>query len=101
MWISQSDLPATCASWLSSRPGGTQPCVFRATAEGLILGHGREQGGFGYDPVFYHRRLGRPFGKLTPDEKNAISHRAGAFRDLAPTSRKPPTTAETTQRAAG
>ena len=63
--------------------GGRKPSVFRGTAEGLILGHGRGKGGFGYDPVFYDQRLGKTFAELTPDEKNAISHRGIAFRDLA------------------
>ena len=60
-----------------------RPRVFRGTAEGLILGHGRGKGGFGYDSLFYDQRLGRTFAELTPDEKNAISHRGVAFRDLA------------------
>ena len=64
-------------------PGRGSRGVFRGTAEGLILGHGRGKGGFGYDPVFYDQRLGRTFAELTPDEKNAISHRGVAFRDLA------------------
>lgn len=57
--------------------------VFRGTVEGLILGHPRGEGGFGYDPVFYHRGLGRTFAEIAPEEKDAVSHRGIAFRDLA------------------
>ena len=60
-----------------------QPDIFRGTVEGLILGHPRGEGGFGYDPVFYHRGLGRTFAEIAPEEKDAVSHRGKAFRDLA------------------
>ena len=36
--------------------------------------------GFGYDPVFFVPKYGRTFALLTPDEKNAISHRGRAAR---------------------
>lgn len=60
-----------------------EPDVFRGTVEGLILGHPRGEGGFGYDPVFYHRGLGRTFAETAPEEKDAVSHRGIAFRGLA------------------
>ena len=60
-----------------------KPTTFEGTAEGLILGNGRGGGGFGYDPVFFDPASGRTFAELTPAEKNAISHRGAAFRDLA------------------
>jgi len=50
--------------------------------EGWILEQARGIGGFGYDPVF-GLSDGRTLAELTPDEKNAISHRARAVRDLA------------------
>ena len=42
------------------------------------------EGGFGYDPVFFLPQLKKTFAQLTPEEKNAISHRGkalAAFRD--------------------
>lgn len=36
--------------------------------------------GFGYDPVFL--RNGVSFGKLTPEEKDKVSHRGNALRDF-------------------
>ncbi len=71
-----------CVAALIDQDGGT-PRTFVGTAEGLILGNGRGRGGFGYDPVFYDRASGNTFAQLTPDEKNAISHRGAAFRALA------------------
>jgi len=57
--------------------------VFRGVSEGMILGARRGGGGFGYDPVFFDRASGKTFAELTPDEKNAASHRGHAFRALA------------------
>ncbi len=54
---------------------------------GRILDAGRGVRGFGYDPLFYSRRMGRTFGELEPAFKNAVSHRGRAmakmFRFLA------------------
>ena len=38
------------------------------------------EGGFGYDPVFFVPGLKKTFAQLTPEEKNAISHRGRALR---------------------
>jgi len=50
--------------------------------EGWITNHPRGSGAFGYDPVFEVADLGRTLAELTDVEKNAISHRARAVRDL-------------------
>jgi XTP/dITP diphosphohydrolase len=39
--------------------------------------------GFGYDPIFFYRPLGKTTGEMTLQEKTAVSHRARAFRDFA------------------
>lgn len=57
--------------------------VFRGEAEGLILDRPRGAGGFGYDPHFFDRELGRTFAEISGAEKNARSHRGEAFRALA------------------
>lgn len=36
------------------------------------------EGGFGYDPVFFHKGMGKTAGEMTPDEKNSVSHRGKA-----------------------
>lgn len=41
------------------------------------------EGGFGYDPIFFVPGLKKTFAQLSPEEKNAISHRGNAIRDFA------------------
>ena len=55
------------------------------TITGTIAGAPRGDGGFGYDPVFIpDGGDGRTFAEgMSPDEKNAVSHRGRAFRALA------------------
>ncbi len=53
-----------------------------ATAEGVIGHEPSGSGGFGYDPIFVFPGLGT-FGDLTPEQKNAVSHRGKAVRALA------------------
>jgi XTP/dITP diphosphohydrolase len=38
--------------------------------------------GFGYDPIFYYPPLDRTFAELSPEEKNAVSHRGQALKQL-------------------
>jgi XTP/dITP diphosphohydrolase len=62
-------------------------CVFPngdvIRAEGLcrgtILREPRGSGGFGYDPVFFVTDSGKGMAELTPEEKNAVSHRGRAL----------------------
>lgn len=51
--------------------------------EGAVLDGPRGTGGFGYDPVFLPAGSQRSAAELTPDEKDAISHRGAALRALA------------------
>jgi XTP/dITP diphosphohydrolase len=53
------------------------------TVNGEIATSERGEHGFGYDPLFYYPPLGKTFAELTEEEKNAISHRAHAARNLA------------------
>lgn len=57
--------------------------VARGETEGLIIDTPHGDGGFGYDPYFYNETLGKTFSELTPQEKNAISHRGRAIARLA------------------
>ncbi len=41
-------------------------------------------GGFGYDAIFLPEGLDRTSAELTPEEKDAISHRGRALRTMAP-----------------
>jgi len=51
---------------------------------GTLAREPRGSGGFGYDPALVPLGETRTCAQLTPDEKNAISHRGQAFRALAP-----------------
>jgi XTP/dITP diphosphohydrolase len=51
--------------------------------EGRILRSGRGENGFGYDPLFHVEAKGHTVAELPAEEKNAISHRGQALRDLA------------------
>lgn len=44
----------------------------------------RGSGGFGYDPILVPEGEDRTTAEMTPEEKNAISHRGQAFRALSP-----------------
>jgi XTP/dITP diphosphohydrolase len=50
---------------------------------GRILRVPRGGLGFGYDPLFYYRRLGRTFAELPAEVKNDFSHRGRALRKMA------------------
>ncbi len=55
----------------------------RGTFEGRIARAPAGENGFGYDPLLYLPDLGRTSAELTPEEKNARSHRGKAVRALA------------------
>jgi len=54
----------------------------RATVEGVIAYEERGSEGFGYDPIFYLPEYGKTTAELTPEEKNVISHRGKALRQM-------------------
>lgn len=55
---------------------------------GTVLEQPTGANGFGYDPVFAPAGLSVSSAELGPDEKNAISHRSRAFRQLVPVLRQ-------------
>ncbi len=61
--------------------------LFRGTCEGRLIQDPRGDGGFGYDPAFIPEATGpddtRTMAELSPEEKNAISHRGAAATLLA------------------
>jgi XTP/dITP diphosphohydrolase len=73
-----------------AEPGGGDPGdgahvdvqVFEERCEGVLAHEPRGGGGFGYDPAFVpvDRDDGRTMAELTPEEKDAISHRGRAAR---------------------
>lgn len=55
----------------------------RGTLEGRIARAPAGENGFGYDPLLYLPDLGKTSAELSPEEKNARSHRGKAVRALA------------------
>lgn len=50
------------------------------TCHGFITFEPRGSGGFGYDPIFYLPSQSKTLAELSPEEKNAVSHRGQASR---------------------
>jgi len=55
---------------------GSEEAVFRGRVHGRIADAPNGDGGFGYDPIFYHPPSKKTFGNLSPLEKGRYSHRA-------------------------
>lgn len=53
-----------------------------ANTFGKILGKEIGNNGFGYDSVFFSDDLGKPLGLASDEEKDLISHRGKALRQL-------------------
>lgn len=56
---------------------------FDGVCRGRIIHAERGEGGFGYDALFVPEDHERTFAEMSPDEKNAISHRGRALRKVA------------------
>lgn len=50
--------------------------------EGEILREREGKNGFGYDPIFYSYDLKKSLGIATDEEKNSISHRSRALKEI-------------------
>ena len=61
---------------------GHEPIVVRGTIEGYIGDKPAGENGFGYDPIFYVPDLNCSTAELSPEEKNARSHRGNALRAM-------------------
>ncbi len=62
--------------------GMGEPQTFIGTISGIILEERQGTGGFGYDPVFLPEGFSRSLAEMTLAEKNQISHRGQAVRQL-------------------
>jgi len=58
--------------------------VVTGEVKGRLIRAPRGAGGFGYDPIFQPDGFDLTTAEMTPDAKDAISHRGRAFRALAP-----------------
>lgn len=62
-------------------PDGTSKTV-RGTIEGMIGYESRGKNGFGYDPIFYLPEYGCTSAEIPLEEKNKISHRGKALKQI-------------------
>ena len=56
--------------------------IYEGRCEGVISKERVGDLGFGYDPVFFYPPLGKTFAQLGTAEKNRVSHRGQALRQL-------------------
>ncbi|WP_417278606.1 RdgB/HAM1 family non-canonical purine NTP pyrophosphatase [Celeribacter sp.] len=66
-----------CLAW----PDGHDE-VFEGKVKGHLVWPARGERGFGYDPMFVPEGETQTFGEIDPARKQAMSHRADAFRQL-------------------
>jgi XTP/dITP diphosphohydrolase len=62
-------------------PGG-KVLTSRATMEGVIAYEEHGKGGFGYDPIFYLPEFSCTSAELSLEQKNKISHRGKALKEM-------------------
>lgn len=71
-----------CVIVLMRHANDPLPLIAQGTWEGSILEQSLGENGFGYDPVFWVPTHQQASAELTPEEKNAISHRGQALSNL-------------------
>ena len=71
-----------CVLVLMRHADDPTPLICSASWEGQITQSQDGQGGFGYDPVFYVPDLNCTSAQLTKQQKNAVSHRGTALKQL-------------------
>lgn len=71
-----------CVIALATPDGRTT--TVRGELRGTVIGTPVGKNGFGYDPIFQPVGSERTTAELSPEEKDAISHRGIALREIAP-----------------
>ena len=59
-----------------------QPVIAEGRWDGVVIADARGEGGFGYDPHFLLPSHGLTAAELPAEEKNRVSHRGQALREL-------------------
>jgi XTP/dITP diphosphohydrolase len=72
-----------CAAALVVPAGAPREWVVTREVAGRLIRVPRGSGGFGYDPIFVPDGFDLTTAEMTPEAKDAISHRGRAFRALA------------------
>ena len=71
-----------CAMVLVRHAADPQPLIGEGYWWGEIGEQARGGNGFGYDPHFFLLELGKTAAELDPEQKNRLSHRGQALRQL-------------------
>ena len=71
-----------CVLALTRHANDSEPMIAEGIWHGEITATPRGENGFGYDPYFFLRALGKTSAELDPDHKNRISHRGQALDQL-------------------
>lgn len=71
-----------CALVYVRHANDPQPIIAEGRWDGEIIEVPRGAGGFGYDPHFWLDGLGKTVAELPSEQKNALSHRGQALREL-------------------
>jgi XTP/dITP diphosphohydrolase len=71
-----------CALVLVNSADDPNPLIVETSWHGLVVDKPKGDNGFGYDPHFFLPELNKTAAELDPTQKNAISHRGQALREL-------------------
>ena len=71
-----------CALVMVNSANDPEPLIVQTRWYGQIIDEAKGAHGFGYDPHFFLPELGNTAAELEPSEKNLISHRGQALREL-------------------
>lgn len=80
----QSDRTAhyVCALVMVQSANDPEPLIVQTRWYGHIVDQAKGAHGFGYDPHFFFPAIGKTAAELEPTEKNWVSHRGQALREL-------------------
>lgn len=56
--------------------------TYESRCDGVILHKPQGTSGFGYDPLFYYEEYGKTFAEITSEQKNSVSHRGKALKEV-------------------
>jgi XTP/dITP diphosphohydrolase len=71
-----------CALVMVNSANDPEPLIVQTRWYGQVIDDAQGSHGFGYDPHFFLPELDKTAAQLEPSEKNRISHRAQALREL-------------------
>ena len=71
-----------CVMVYLSHANDPVPVIAQGAWEGKILQAAQGEGGFGYDPVFFDPERGCSAADLSAEDKNTLSHRGKALRQM-------------------